>query len=315
VEVRERGNNLMLTDWIGEVQLNVREFQDGQIHEKWCQLGRGAWKVHRRNPRGAIHLSAQLMKNKYDRPFEGFEVAKAISFEEWKKNVPNYTPREENQNMRNTNANTERLQPRIAPHLRKKNINETSVEISKNAWDVIAANRQSITDENIFNMERLNRVNCLHKGNFNECEGKKYMVCVDGTDSSLQAFSNIVKLMNPKLDHLFIVCVRESFIMDVPLYERSLAFLSHELWKAASLIIYSLMDQLEGTGIDYTAMIPHAEDSRATVCTLVKRYNVDVLVVGKHTKSEKQHHSRYFRSFRKYCQAHVKCSFVCIGSC
>jgi hypothetical protein len=128
----------------------------------------------------------------------------------------------------------------IGPHRHKKNINETSAQISKHAWEIIMGNKELITDEQAYNMARLNRyekklflkfwgklgskccfskrmlknmktnviirVNCLHRGNFLECTGKKYMICIDGSDSSLEAFQAVIKLMNPTIDHLFIVC-------------------------------------------------------------------------------------------------------------
>jgi hypothetical protein len=43
--------------------------------------------------------------------------------------------------------------------------------------------------------------------------------------------------------------VREVFIMDVLLYERSYTFLVHELWKAASLILNDAMATLSGTNV------------------------------------------------------------------
>ncbi len=61
------------------------------------------------------------------------------------------------------------------------------------------------TDADVHKMQTLNNVNCLHKGNFESCKGKKIMVAIDGSSSSNNVFENALKLMDPTKDHLFIV--------------------------------------------------------------------------------------------------------------
>lgn len=49
---------------------------------------------------------------------------------------------------------------------------------------------------------------------------------------------------------------------------------------------------LEGTNIDYTSMIPEAIDARVFICNFVQKYQIDVLVIGKHKPGELRHHSK-----------------------
>jgi hypothetical protein len=77
-------------------------------------------------------------------------------------------------------------------------------------YHIIARNAQKIIKENpnleeLKKMEKLNSVNCLKRGNFDTTQGRRYMVCVDGSESSKIAFMNTVQLIDPTKDHLFLV--------------------------------------------------------------------------------------------------------------
>eukprot|EP01119_Soliformovum_irregulare_P019540 TRINITY_DN620_c0_g1_i1.p1 TRINITY_DN620_c0_g1~~TRINITY_DN620_c0_g1_i1.p1 ORF type:complete len:366 (+),score=61.04 TRINITY_DN620_c0_g1_i1:69-1166(+) len=83
VEVREKGWHVVSSDWIGEVQVRVRDFADGKVHQKWFKLGLGAWKHHTRRPRGYVQLAFQLKNTPFEHPFGTDPVEPVLSFAEW----------------------------------------------------------------------------------------------------------------------------------------------------------------------------------------------------------------------------------------
>lgn len=82
------------------------------------------------------------------------------------------------------------------------------------------------------------------------------------------------------------------------MYEQQYAeVLRHKVWRAAAGISCYFQERLQGSNISYTSMIPEAgklktnfpqigDDARTLVCALVKRYKIDVLVIGKHKPGE-----------------------------
>jgi len=84
VEVREKGYHIIRSDWLGEIQIKVKDFADGAVHQKWFQLGGGIWKHHSRKPRGCIQLAFQLIKNKMDRPFITLPAEPVMTYNEWR---------------------------------------------------------------------------------------------------------------------------------------------------------------------------------------------------------------------------------------
>lgn len=94
-------------------------------------------------------------------------------------------------------------------------IQDARITVKKNAVGIVLSEKHSGSDiqvsDSIFlvncmqQMIRLNKVNCLHKGDFESCTGKRYLVCVDGSPSSFQAFESALKLIEPDKDHLFFV--------------------------------------------------------------------------------------------------------------
>jgi len=87
VEVREKGYHIVRSDWLGEVQVRIKDYADGKVHQKWFKLGGGAWKHHTRKPKGCIHLAFQLMENKFDHPFNKKPVEPSMTYEEWKQSL------------------------------------------------------------------------------------------------------------------------------------------------------------------------------------------------------------------------------------
>jgi len=128
------------------------------------------------------------------------------------------------------------------------------------------------------------------------------------------ALDNAIKLCDPQRDHLFIVTVRDKAFSD-PLGggdfdERSRVILSHKLWRAAAGIVSQAQQKAREAQLDYTSILPEAYDARELVCALVKKYKIDVLIIGKHKENEQRHRSRFFRSFQRYCQSNAKCSVM-----
>jgi len=306
VELREKGLHLMSSDWIGEVCLKVKEYKDGFVHEDWFKLGKGSWKMHTRQPRGYLHLAIQLKDNKYDRPFEIEPKAKRQTFEEWRAKMSSQTSiLKEVKDEKSKSKEPEKFYQTF------DTIEEAEHKIGKDAWKILMVEQP--TDKELAEMKKLNRVNCLHKGNFDSCTGKRYMVCIDGTKSAKDAFFNVMKLVDPERDHVFIVTVRERAVADDFYDDHNKAILIHKLWRAAAGIVNTYQDELvrlfEGK-LEYTSIMPEAFDAREMVCALAKKYKADVLVIGKHKDNEVRHSSKYFRSFQKYCQGHARCTVM-----
>jgi len=192
------------------------------------------------------------------------------------------------------------------------NIGEAEFSINRNAWKILMTEKPSQTE--LIQMKKYNRVNCLHKGNFDKCTGKRYLVCVDGTESSREAFNSTVNLLDKARDHLFIVTVRER-VSPADFYnEESQVFITHKLWRAAAGILSQYQEICVASGVEYTTIMPVAEDAREMVIALSKKFKADIIVIGKHKPSEKTPgRSKYFRSFQRYCQGHAKCSVMTFG--
>jgi len=290
VELREKGYHILNSDWIGELQFKVREFQDGAVHQDWYQLQKSAVKRHSKPPRGFIHLAFQLLTSKSERPFAQI---KDIPFDEWQFRQPK-EPQE-------PAAITTEL-------VLTQTIQESEYQIGKHSTNILMT--ENPTDADVHKMQSLNKVNCLHKGNFESCQGKKIMVAVDGSSSSNTAFEHALKLMDPKKDHLFIVTVRERLATMEWQTPRNRTILTHKIWQAASQIITKYQAELGQLNIEYTSIMPEADDARDLVCRIITRYNIDILVVGKHKRNETKTHTHRVRSFAKYCQGNAKCSVL-----
>jgi nucleotide-binding universal stress UspA family protein len=162
-------------------------------------------------------------------------------------------------------------------------------------------------------MRRLLGVNCLHRGNISSVKGKRWMVAVDGSEASQRAFQGVLKLMEPAEDHLLVVCVRDKNLPQKfaikPSEEVQLRF---ELWKSARHILKPYTDELTTrlASSQYTVMAPDAWDARRMLCNLCKRYSIDTLCVGKHSKSEHNHHHRHLRSLHSYTTNHANCQVI-----
>nr|BAK01870.1 predicted protein [Hordeum vulgare subsp. vulgare] len=313
VEIRDKGAHTISSDWIGEVQIKIAPFVDGEVHEEWYKLERGNWKSNTQKARGHIHLAFQMMTNQFDRPFADQPFQKT-SFQDWRNSSGMLSPGVKQ--WEPTSTHKEEEDPNKLYNffeLTYPTIEEAERTIMKNASRILR--EEHFTQEQIAEFKKLNRVNCLHRGKFEECRGKIYMVGVDGSESAKAAFDNILQLMNDD-DHVFFVCVRER-VVPAEYNERASIILRHEIWRAAAGIVSQFQIRLNEKfpKVEYTSVLPEADDAREILCALVKRYKVDVLVVGKHKPGEMQSNkSRYFRSFSRYCQGHARCSVMTFGA-
>jgi hypothetical protein len=84
LQARDKGLHVFGSDWVGEIEINVMEYSDGNVHQKWLKLGKG-YKHHSRAPRGYIHLAFQYVErlDVGSRPFASSPVEKIQSFEEY----------------------------------------------------------------------------------------------------------------------------------------------------------------------------------------------------------------------------------------
>jgi len=137
-----------------------------------------------------------------------------------------------------------------------KSIAEAYRSITRNSSRILAEERA--TQKDILDMKKLNKVNCLHKGNFEQMTGRRYMVAVDGSESSKTALGIALKLVNPSTDHLFIVTVREKLASGSEFDERNNVILTHKLWRAAAGIVSQAQQQIRDSdlAVEFTSIMP-----------------------------------------------------------
>lgn len=300
VQIRDKSLATFGSSWLGEVQLQVVGFQEQLVTDCWYRLGNSLWKAHNRTPVGCVHLMIQITRGKFERPFT--VAPEPLRFENWEAlGCPMPGQKFVNPHIYNfENAGRYEL---IYP-----TIQDARTTVKKNAIGIVLSEKVSGTD--LQQMTRLNKVNCLHKGDFESCAGKRFLICVDGSPSSFQAFESALKLIEPEKDHLFFVTVRER-VSPRTIYEQQYSeVLRHKIWRAAAGISCYFQERLKDSNISFTSMIPEADDARSLVCALVKRYKIDVLVVGKHKPGELRYKSGRWISFQKYCQSKAKCTVI-----
>jgi len=82
-QARDKSIHVFGSDWLGELRINLEEFCDGQVHQKWFKLGNGR-RHHNRVPRGYIHLAFEYREyNDGSRPFSKLPVERIQTFEEY----------------------------------------------------------------------------------------------------------------------------------------------------------------------------------------------------------------------------------------
>jgi len=189
---------------------------------------------------------------------------------------------------------------------RQMSMSEFYKQLKKEEKHVTASNSE------LFQMKQEMQVNCLHRGDYDNPEiSRKWLLCVDGSESSVRAFNFVLEELQPK-DHLIIVTSyrtsepkeTESWEDEDPLDRRTL--MAFRLWRFAGSILRRFEERLkaEKPGLDYTLLAPGHHDERKIIVTISQKYQVDWIVLGKHTKNEKfrpsLHRSRSFNSYLKH---------------
>lgn len=307
LEVRDKGAHSLFSTWIGELQLRVRDFKDGKVHIQWYKLGKGNWKNHSGSPRGFVQLELQLLKSKLDRPFKDDTVIRE-TFEDWeKKGMPMFGTKDFEPTA--THHEEEGQTSHRHFELKYPNMIDAEHNVGHHYRQILLSEHP--TSEQLLEMKRLTKVNCLHNGHHEKnTPGKRIMIASDGTESSNAAFEAALKSVNPETDHLFVVTVREIAYPEQEFDEKSRLILSYKLWEAAAGILQYYEDKLSKTKINYTTILPEADDAREMIVALAKKYKADVLFIGKHKEGERRHPSKHFRSFERYIRRNIDTSFV-----
>jgi len=170
--------------------------------------------------------------------------------------------------------------------------------------------------EDVRRLKRQIDINCSHRGNYEECTGRRYLLGFDGTLASQHALEHLMSVANPDCDHIFVATIRErpGWAYYEPSYtEREYIIARYELWRASKEIATRAAEKLRRAGFRYTVLFPEANDARRLLCTLARQFKATELVVGKHARSERHTVRRHFRSYRRYLGRHAPCHVEVIG--
>jgi len=127
----------------------------------------------------------------------------------------------------------------------KQSIQVAERHILKNKRNIIWVDKDKRT---VDEMQKLLKVNCLKKGEFDGCKGKRWLVAVDGSLSSYLALEECIKLADDFNDHVFVVTVRQKsrLTRKAKTMEDDVR-LNFEMWKAARDIATSCQDRMKET--------------------------------------------------------------------
>lgn len=100
------------------------------------------------------------------------------------------------------------------------------------------------SEEQVERMKKLLEINCLHKGDLEKVEGKRWMIAIDGSEASRRAWQGVIKLLGP-LDHLLVVTVRDKNLpKSLSINKNEAIQLRFELWMSARHIVKPFMEEL-----------------------------------------------------------------------
>jgi len=170
-----------------------------------------------------------------------------------------------------------------------------------------------VSPEKLKFMKYWKKVNCLHKGTYDNLKGKSWLICVDGSEAAQNAFDHAISLVNKDDDHVFIVTIRQRANLTEP---NEIIVHGYKLFLIAKQIIEPYGEKAKNLGLNYTLMIPQADDPKSLSVALVKRYNIDTIVIGKHSGEETKHHHHghivFSPGFSKYVEQHTKVTVMII---
>jgi len=165
--------------------------------------------------------------------------------------------------------------------------------------------------------------NCLHQGNYKEAKGMRYMLGMDGSAPARRGLQRILSVFRKDRDHLLLVTIRSLGVVSSIASGNSRGAvdtvcqlrLRYELWNAARNILRPIMKELKQQGLDYTALIPEAHNSRELLCTLAFNFNIDLLVLGARSKEPKSLvtcNKLLLGKDARYCLDSAQCSVMIV---
>jgi len=166
-----------------------------------------------------------------------------------------------------------------------------------------------LSPEQVERMTQLLSVNCIHKGDLEGTKGKRWLVAIDGSAASRRAWLEVREQIGPQ-DHIMVVTIRDKNLpKQFALSTSDILLLRFELWMSARHITHPYVEELAAS-MDpsrYSVMIAEAWDVRHLLCNLAKRYGIDVICLGQHSKEESTRHWWQMRSFHSYLVKHACC--------
>jgi len=140
----------------------------------------------------------------------------------------------------------------------------------------------------------------------------KYMVCIDGSESSKKAFKAVCKFVNKEIDHLFIFMGEEdlmqvsSFPLVIPEYVVSLQEREDQRCKE---ILRQYGAEAKSLNIAHTLILGHG-NVKELMIKEVDEKQIDFLVMGRRGLGKFE---RFFvGSNTKYALENVNCSLIII---
>eukprot|EP01119_Soliformovum_irregulare_P009351 TRINITY_DN22604_c0_g1_i1.p1 TRINITY_DN22604_c0_g1~~TRINITY_DN22604_c0_g1_i1.p1 ORF type:complete len:214 (+),score=42.28 TRINITY_DN22604_c0_g1_i1:113-754(+) len=129
-------------------------------------------------------------------------------------------------------------------------------------------------------IKRQLEVNCWSKGDLDTTQGKKLLVIVDGTQTSVRAIKTAIAKSDPS-DHLCVVMAyKKGQFEDYTKAEREI--LRHRVWLSASKLTKAYESDLMLSRRSYTLAFVGAEHStKRMLVKLAKQWKVHAMVVSK----------------------------------
>jgi len=182
--------------------------------------------------------------------------------------------------------------------------------IEINVDDLIWSNKKvRPTNEKL----ELSDVNVLQKGDFSRIaeDGKRYLICVDGTEASRKSFDATMEKVRPGSDFVFLLAVRERQMPDhIAMHAKDnpgRVEWEYNLWLCVRHMMAPLREELMDRQVDFMILGPRGADARKKIIKLAKQYRAHVISVGKHSKGERgdiRSRQKYFRSMSYYLRTH-----------
>jgi nucleotide-binding universal stress UspA family protein len=184
----------------------------------------------------------------------------------------------------------------------------TAEEVEDVVWGFQKIDGTSHTE-----MELLASLNTLHKGDPKRATGNTYMVGLDGTEASKRALQRLVSHILKPSDYVYLIAIRERKMPDrLAMHSRNSeerVKWQFDLWRVARKILRPAHKELLERQIEHSALTPKSSDARKKFVRLARQYQVNMVVLGKHTKADTSPLSAvqgHFRKMTSYVPKHAK---------